>query len=372
MWKKQWVAVLAALVMVAVALGIGQLRRPDGPLAPREESALDTGLDTGYLAKYLSDGAGVFSDGEEEELLLYNANWDARYNSIVALVTLEDGTSDMADLAYDWAMRFDLTDNDAILVLDTAGSGDYYLMTGDEFYTMMPDDVVSRYLEQYLEPDFAAGNYGAGVESLFSAINERFYDYFGLGNESTEEWGYRSGAGLWTVLVSLLSFLVPVVVIVLIVATIADQYRYNDYRRRYYGVPNPPVTFRPILFWHGPRWGWYRRRWYAPSPPPPRPPRGGPGPGGGNFGGFGGGPGRPGHFGGSRPNRPGGSGRPGGFGGAGGFQRGGGFGGNHGAGRSSGRGGGFGGGHGGGRPGGGFGGGRSGGRFGGGRGGGRR
>ena len=154
-------------------------------------------------------------------------------------------------------------------------------------------------------------------------------------------------------------FLVPVVVIVLIVATIADQYRYNDYRRRYYGVPNPPVTFRPILFWHGPRWGWYRRRWYAPPPPPPRPPRGGPGPGGGNFGGFGGGPGRPGHFGGSRPNRPGGSGRPGGFGGAGGFQRGGGFGGNHGAGRSSGRGGGFGGG-------------RSGGSFGGGRGGGRR
>ena len=345
-WKKQWVAVLAALMMVAIAIGVGQLRRPQGPLASGEEWALDTGLDTGYLAQYLSDGAEVFSSGQEEQLRLYNANWDARYNSIVALVTVEDGERSVADLAYDWAMEFALSANDAILVLDTAGNGDYYFMTGDEFYTMMPDDVVSRYLDQYLEPDFAAGDYGAGVLSLFSAINERFYDFFGLGNE--EAGGYESGYApsgsslLRETALSLLYFLIPVVVIVLIVATIADQYRYNDYHRRYYGIPNPPV-FRPILFWHGPRWGWYRRRWNAP-PPPPWPPRGGP-----RAGGFGGG-----------PSRPSGGGRPGGSFGGRPSRPGGGFGG--GAGRSSGRGGGFGGGHGGGRSGGGFGGGRGGGR----------
>ena len=342
-WKKTWVAVLVVLVLIAAAVGIGQLRRPQQQVAGGKTD-LDTTLDTAYLSKYLSDGADLFSDGEEKSILLYNANWDARYNSIVAVVTLtESGDDSLYDTALDWANRWQLGAGDAILVLETAGSGDYYFLTGDDFYSMMPDDVVSRYLDQYLEADFAAGRYGKGVLNLFSAVNELYYDTFGLGNEGYS--GY-SAAGYHTP-ARWLTILVVLVVAVLLAASVADHYRYDTYRRRYGGMGTPPVVFRPILFWHRPGWGWYERRWH--SPPPPRGPRG-PGPGSGPR------PGGP---------RPGG-GNPGGFGGMGGFGRGGGFGGGHGGGRSgAGRGGSFGGGHGGGR-GGGFGGGRGGG-FGGGR-----
>lgn len=330
-WKKPWVAILAVLVMIAAAVGIGQLRRPQTQLSGGKTD-LDTTLDTAYLSKYLSDGADLFSTGEEESILLYNANWDQRYNSIVAVVTLtESGDASLYDTALDWADRWQLGAGDAVLVLETAGAGDYYFLTGDDFYTMMPDDVVSRYLDQYLEADFAAGRYGEGVLNLFSAVNELYYDTFGLGNE-----GNVSGGSSYPVSYGaprLGTILVVGIVLLLLIASVADHYRYDTYRRRYGGMGTPPVVFRPILFWHRPGWGWYERRWHRPPPPPP--PRGphGPRPGG---------------------PRPGG-GNPGGFGGMGGFGRGGGFGGGHGGGRSGGRGGGFGGGHGGGR-GGGFGG----------------
>lgn len=78
--------------------------------------------------------------------------------------------------------------------------------------------------------------------------------------------------------------LVILLAIVLVAATLIDSARYTAYRQRYYGVVNPPYVFRPILFWHGPSYGWYRRRWRQPPPPPP--PRGPRGPGGGGFSGF--------------------------------------------------------------------------------------
>lgn len=329
--KRTWVAVLVVVVLIAAAVGVGQLRRPQVQISGGKTD-LDTTLDTAYLSKYLSDGADLFSDSEEASMLLYNANWDQRYNSIIAVVTLtESSDSSLYETALDWANRWQLNAGDAILVLETAGAGDYYFLTGDDFYTMMPDDVVSRYLNQYLEEDFAAGNYGKGVLRFFAAVNQLYYDTFGLGNEGS--YGYETHYGIPTVRWG--TILVVVIVLLLAVASVADNYRYDSYRRRYAGMGTPPVVFRPILFWHRPGWGWYDRRWNRP-PRGPRPPHG-PGPGG--FGGT-----------------------PGGFGGMGGFGRGGGFGGGHGGGRSSaGRGGGFGGGHGGGR-GGGFGGGHGGGR----------
>ena len=55
-WKKTWVAVLVVLVLIAAAVGIGQLRRPQQQVAGGKTD-LDTTLDTAYLSKYLSDGA---------------------------------------------------------------------------------------------------------------------------------------------------------------------------------------------------------------------------------------------------------------------------------------------------------------------------
>ena len=341
--KKYPVAIILTLVMVAAAIGIGLWRAPATPVpSPNSQSsALDSTLSISSYRKWIADDASILSASAEQQLALYCANWDQRYHSVVSVVTVMTPPELLDDYAYERGYELGLGEGDAILVLSPA-SGECYLATGDDFATMLTDSMASDYLSTYLGQDFLDGRYDDAVLQLFSALNDLYYSTFGLG--ALESHGPVSvpsaGVSFW------FPSLLILAIFFLVIATAIDQSRYTAYRRRYYGVPNPPVVFRPILFWHGPRYGWYRRRWAPPPPPPPRRPRG---PGSGPFGG-----------GGSSPSGRGNSfnsGRHGGgFGGSfGGGSRGGSFGGGRSGGSFSG-----------GSRGGSFGGGRSGGSFGGG------
>lgn len=366
--KKYPVAILLTIVMIAAAIGIGLWRAPSSSPPPSSGgSALDDSLSISSYRKWIVDDASILSSSAEQQLALYCANWDLRYNSLVAVVTVMDPPNALDDYAYDCGYDMGLGDGDAILVLSPA-SDECYLATGDDFATMLTDSMVSDYLSTYLGQEFLDGKYDDATLRLFAALNELYFSTFGLGEleASYNSFQYAPDASADAVFAvvgnvyGLIVSLVVLLILFLVIASIIDSARYRTYRTRYYGVPNPPVVYRPILFWHGPRSSWYRRRWTAPPPPPPRGPRGpgGPGPGGRpgsgprpprNGGSFGGG-GRPsgGSFGGG--GRPSGSGKRGNSFGSG--RHGGGFGGSFG---------------GGGRPGGSFGGGRSGGSFGGGR-----
>lgn len=327
LFQKTWVAVALTIVMIAAAIGIGQWRAQSAD--PVEETAQSTGLDsslsTSAYAKWIDDQAGVLTDQQEEQIALFNANWVKRYDSLIAVATRTSIDGSIDDYAYDLGVQIELASADGILVINAA-TGDCYLAVGPDY--PMTDSQVSSYMDQYLYEDAMAGKFGDGVVKLFTGINEYYVDQYGLGSlDSGSSGGDRVNTILGVVLL---------VVILVAIASILDSMRYTSYRQRYYGVVNPPYVFRPILFWHGPGWGWYRRRWHQPPPPPPRGPRGPGGFGGfGGSGGFGSGP-RGGGFG----SRGGGfsGGRGGGFGGS----RGGGFSGGHGGGFGGGRGGGFG------------------------------
>lgn len=330
LFQKTWVAVALTIVMIAAAIGIGQWRAQSAD--PVEETAQSTGLDsslsTSAYAKWIDDQAGVLTDQQEEQIALFNANWVKRYDSLIAVATRTSIDGSIDDYAYDLGVQIELASADGILVINAA-TGDCYLAVGPDY--PMTDSQVSSYMDQYLYEDAMAGSFGDGVVKLFTGINEYYVDQYGLGSlDSGRSGGDRVNTILGVVLL---------VVILVAIASILDSMRYTSYRQRYYGVVNPPYVFRPILFWHGPGWGWYRRRWHQPPPPPPRGPRGPGGPGGfggfGGSGGFGSGP-RGGGFG----SRGGGfsGGRGGGFGGS----RGGGFSGGHGGGFGGSRGGGFG------------------------------
>lgn len=343
-FQKTWVAWLLTAAMIAGAVAIS-LGKP-APSSPGSVG-LDTSLSTSRSADFLWDEAGVLSDDQEKQINLYNANWMQRYDSIVAVAVVGSVAGAIDDYAYELAMELELAAVDAILVVDT-GSGDGYLLPGDDY--PLSDSQITSYMNTYLYEGVVSGEYGAGILNLFQEINQFYVDQYGLGFLDNGG-GYGPARDS-----SRVAGVVALILIVLVIATVADNLRYSAYRQRYYGVPNPPVIFRPILFWHGPGYGWYRRRWRRPPPPPPPRGPGGPGgprPGGGGFNGFSGpGGGRGGSFGGSR-----------GGGGFSGGSRGGGFGGSRGGGGFSGgsRGGGFGGS----RGGGGFGGSRGGGGFGG-------
>ena len=342
LFQKTGVAVLLTLVMIAAAVGIGRFRGEASASMPPASAELDTSLSADTYLNWISDGADVLTDQQENQIALYDANWVERYDSLIAVATVSSLSEDIGDYAYNLGAEIELAAADGILVVN-AENGDCYLAVGPDY--PMTDSQVSSYLDRYLYEDAMAGNFGPGILSLFAGINQFYLDNYGLGYlETGGEAAYYAGRSASELVVSVVMLLV----MLLIIASVVDSLRYTSYRQRYYGVPNPPYVFRPILFWHGPGWGWYRRRWRQPPPPPPRGPRG-PGSRPGGFGGFqgpgGSSSGRGGSF--SSGARGGGFSRGGGFGGFGGGSRGGGFsGGARGGGFS--RGGGFRGGRGGG------------------------
>ena len=329
-FQKTWVAVTITALMIAAAIGIG-LSRPE-QAAVRPTTDLDTSLSTGAYEKWIWDEAEVLSGATEKQLALFNANWVRRYDSLIAVAMVNSVSGAIDDYAYELGSEIELASADAILVVNVGGK-DAYLAVGPDY--PLSDGEVSAYLDQYLYDSVMSGKFDKGVPELFDALNGYYLAHYGLGYLEKNTGGESGGA--WISILFFILFLIAV-------ATIIDRARYNAYRTRYYGVVNPPYIFRPILFWHGPGYGWYRRNWRRPPPPPPS---GGHRPGG--FSGFSG-------PGGSRPSGGGFSSRPrgGGFSSGsrgGGFSsgpRGGGFGGSRGGGFSGGRGGGFGGGRGGG------------------------
>ena len=353
-FRKTGVAVLITVLMIATAIGIGRWRGAAAESVPAPSSELDTSLSASTYLNWISDGADVLTQAQENQIALYNANWVERYDSLIAVATVSSLSEDIGDYAYNLGTEIELASADGILVVN-AENGDCYLAVGPDY--PMSDSQVTSYLDRYLYEDAMAGNFGVGVLNLFDGINAFYLDNYGLGyldHGPNQVYGARSTGEIILAIVVLL-------VILLVIASIVDSMRYSAYRQRYYGVLNPPYVFRPILFWHGPGWGWYRRRWRRPPPPPPREPRGPGGrSGGGGFNGFQG----PGGFG-SRGGGFSSGSRGGGFSGGsrgGGFSHGGGFGGGFGGSRGGGfgggaRGGGFsrGGGFGGGGRGGGFG-----------------
>ncbi|MGN0968026.1 MAG: TPM domain-containing protein, partial [Oscillospiraceae bacterium] len=284
--------------------------------------------------------------------------------AVVAVATVPDAKGwDLGDFCLDLGDKWGLSGQDMILVLDIGGDN-YWLVQGYDLVDSFSDDMAGQYARQFLENDFAANNYGAGVVKLFDALCA-WYDSAPValtqvpsnaGMVSFYDGGpvHRSGGiGFGSVLLLILF------VVILIVAV--DAMRYSSYRRRWVGVM-PTVIYRPFIF------GRPRRRRAPPPPRGPRPPSGGGPRPGSTPRPPSGGP-RPG----STPRPPsGGTRRPptgGSFGGGrtgGSSFSGGRSGGSFGGGRTGG------GSFGGGRSGGSFGGGRSGGSFGGGRGGGRR
>ena len=382
-FHKRGVAAIVMVLAIVTGAALGQLREPDGSSAP------STAIVGTYTYTY--DHAGVLTDKTMEHMDAMNASLFAQTGAQILTVTVDttDG-QDIMDYALDLGNTYGVgsaeRNNGVVMVLalenisQSGLVGDYCVVVGDGLGSHVDDFTAMQ--SYYLESDFAAGDYDAGVLAAFDAFIAWFADFYGVdiregyipavpetyssGTYYTKSTGYFAPT-FGTVLGNLLG----VMVVLFVVWVILDGVRYNRYRRRYLlpGMGRPTVLYYPI-FWGRPR----RPRPPRPprSPRPPRPP-GSPPPGGpGGFGGggfFGGGFGSGGPLGGSRGGSSSGSRRGGSFGGSRGGSFGGGRGGSFG-GRSFG--GGFGGsrgGFGGGSFRGGFGGSRGGGGF---RGGGRR
>ena len=351
-FQKRAVAAVVLVLAIVAGVAIGQAKKPD---TGGEASTAIVGTYT-----YVYDHAGVLSDSTMEHIDAMNTSLFAQTGAQILVVTVDstDG-EDIIDYAADLGNTYGVGSAERnngvvmVLALDNISQGglqgDYCVVvgTGLERY----EDDFASLQSYYLEDDFAAGNYDAGVEASFDAFIDWFAGFYGVtireGYIPAVRETYSSGRGYYTetcgyvapAFGSLVSGVVVLLAVLFILWVILDGIRYRRYRRRYLrpGMGRPTVLYYPI-FWGRPR---------RPRPPrPPRPPRrpptggtfGGGSFGGGSFGGgsrggmfsggsFGGAGGRRGSFGGGAFR--GGGGRRGGFGGGsfrgGGGRRGGGF-----------------------------------------------
>lgn len=287
--QKTWVAWLLTAAMIAAAVGIGLSKTPAANTpAPAPDLGLDESLSTQQFAGYIWDEAEVLSSKEEEQICLYNANWNQRYGSIIAVAAVKSAGGDIENYAYDLGGELELDSADGILVIDVSDKN-AFLAVGPDY--PLTDNQVTSYVDNALYSYVQKGSYGVGVLTLFGELNDYYVENYGLGyldgnSAPPAVQGQLNAGRQFLGIVILLLILVAIVTVI----NAIDQMRYNTYRQRYYGVPNPPVIFRPIFFWHGPGTYWYRRHWRQPPPPPPPSPRGpgGPGPGGRPGGGSGG------------------------------------------------------------------------------------
>lgn len=321
--KKQIIAWIVTVVMIVAAVFIGLNRGGNvTPTPPKpQDMGLDTSLSTNQFQNYILDSAGELSGKQKESICVYNANWNARYDSVI-IVEVGKNVGPIDDRAYELSYQFELKESDAVLVIDVAAK-DAYMATGEDY--PLSGGQVTSYLDNSLYRYVQSGKAGDGILNLFADLNTYYVDQYGLGYLDNSR-GLNSEGGMAALVVGIILLLLMVVLIL----SAVDSARHSAYRTRYYGVVGAPV-FRPILFWHGPSYGWYRRRWRRPPPPPPRPPRPPQPPrSGGGFGGFsgfsgprGGSSHRGGGFSGGGFSR-GGGGFSGGSRGGGGFSRGGG------------------------------------------------
>ena len=285
------------------------------------------GIPTGVLADipqptewfYVDDYAGVLSQSTLEHIVSENDSLYARTGAqiVVATVDFLDGMSAddyIFEMFNQWGIG-SAEKNNGILPLLVIGEEDYRILQGQGLEEYLPSSVLDDMLFEYLEPDFAVGDYDAGVRKLFDALLSRLNaiypgDSYGGGQENegfVPQPEYSQGyAGQSTVggMPKFTVFCFILAAFCLLMAILTGVRR-RRIRRRYtpppfgggFSPPPPPRSHHP--------------------PPPPPPPRRSPPPpsfGGGLFGG-----------GGSRPPRSGGGGFSSGFGGGrsggGGFSR---------------------------------------------------
>lgn len=281
---------------------------------------------------YVLDEADVISDSTERYINeKNNALAEACGAQIVFVAVDFTGSYSTHDYAYELFNKWGIGDkreNNGMLYVLAVGAEDYYALPGSGILDVLSGSALDDLLVDYMEPDFADGDYDAAVRKTFDrtlGILERKYSV-SYKNETKpipeagysgyeEARGQRSGfmSGLFRLLGKVITFVVIMLVLRMIIKMFSGPRGgggsggggsgfFNGWllgslmnRRRYYYRPPPP-----------------RSPFGEPRPPRPNPP--------GGFGGMGGFGSRPGGgFGGGRPGSFGGGrsagGRTGGFGG---------------------------------------------------------
>lgn len=145
--------------------------------APACAKVVSPGSDFYYL-----DNANVLSESLEGEIFFSNQLLQDACGAQVVVVTLDStGSERIDDYAYDLFNKWGIGDgdrNNGFLILLAIDDEDYYALPGSGLDSRFSAGTIKSYYDEYLETDFAAGRYEAGVKKLFEAVFARIADTY--------------------------------------------------------------------------------------------------------------------------------------------------------------------------------------------------
>ena len=210
---------------------------------------------------YVADEADVISSDTEKYIIDKNAELEQLGGGQIGVATVDflDGM-DIEDYAYklfkDWKIGDEDRDN-GILLLLAIGEENYWCMQGKGLEGTLTSGDIDHILWNYLEDDFAAGDYDSGVRSVFDALYGSVADIYGSSGEydgssdSSAGYDYTSAASDFARIIKIALIVFLVVLVLLIITSIFFGRRNRSLRRS-------RNRTRPI---------------FIPTSRPPRPPR---------------------------------------------------------------------------------------------------
>lgn len=137
---------------------------------------------------YVGDYANVLTEETEQYIITENEKLAAAIGAQIVVITVDflDGM-EIEDYAYtifnDWGIG-DAERNNGLLLLLAIGEDNYYAMQGQGLEGILSSGTLGDYLYDYLEDDFAVGDYDTGVYRVFNAFLDWFDTYYDLSSQT--------------------------------------------------------------------------------------------------------------------------------------------------------------------------------------------
>ena len=131
---------------------------------------------------YVADYANVLSEETESYIVSKNDSLNALTGGQIVVVTIEFlGGQDIEEYARTLMNEWQIGSaefNNGLLLLLVTGEANYWAVQGSGIELSLTSSLLGDYLNEYLEPEFVAGNYDTGVMNVFDAFlgwYDRFY-----------------------------------------------------------------------------------------------------------------------------------------------------------------------------------------------------
>lgn len=133
---------------------------------------------------YYLDTAGILSIETEGTIFFCNQKLEEACGAQIVVAALDSiGDEDIYDYAYELFNEWGIgsaEDNNGLLLLLAIEEDNYYALSGAGMDRILSSSVLQEYLDEELEPGFAAKAYEEGVLKFFGAVLARYADYYNL------------------------------------------------------------------------------------------------------------------------------------------------------------------------------------------------